>query len=88
MDSALFSAVIIREDAKGGWTYVVWPGSADFLGTRRATKVLAKVGKHEFNATCLPVGDGTHMVPLSKAVMSSIGMTAGDKVVVEVRKLQ
>ena len=53
--------------------YVVWPESPDFLGTRRATKVLAKVGKHEFSVTCLPVGDGTHVVPLSKSVMSSIG---------------
>ena len=88
MDSASFSGVIIKEEVKGGWTYVVWPQSADFLGTRRATKVLAKIGKHEFNVTCLPVGDGTHMVPLSKSVMSSIGKTAGDTVVVEVRKLK
>jgi len=73
MDSASFSGVIIKEEVKGGWTYVVWPQSADFLGTRRATKVLAKIGRHEFNVTCLPVGDGTHMVPLSKSVMSSIG---------------
>jgi len=88
MDSASFSGVIIKEEVKGGWTYVVWPQSADFLGTRRATKVLAKIGRHEFNVTCLPVGDGTHMVPLSKSVMSSIGKTAGDTVVVEVRKLK
>ena len=88
MDSASFSGVIIKEDVKGGWTYIVWPGSADFLGTRKAVKVSAKINKHEFNATCLPRGDGTHLLPLSKSVMSSIGKSAGDRVVVEVRSQQ
>jgi len=88
MDSASFSAIIITQEVKGGWTYVVWPESADFLGTRRATKVVATIGEHEFNVTCLPVGDGTHMLPLRKPVMSSIGKAAGDTVLVEVRKRQ
>lgn len=86
MDNASFSGVITKEDVKGAWTYVVWPESAHFLGTRRAVKVLAKVGNHEFNATFLPVGDGTHMLPLSKSVMSSISKSVGDTVVVEVRR--
>lgn len=86
MDSASFSAVITKENKKGGWTYVVWPGSVEFLGTGRATKVLAKIGHHEFSATCMPVGDGTHMLPLSKSVMSSIDKEAGEKVNIQVRK--
>lgn len=85
MGIASFSGVIIKEDAKGGWTFIVWPESAEFLGTRKAVKVLAKIEDHEFNATFLPVGDGTHMLPLSKSVMGSIGKSAGDTVVVEVR---
>jgi len=86
MDNASFSGVIVSEDKKGGWTYVVWPGSADFFGTRKASKVVARIGSHEFNVTCLPVGDGTHMLPLSKSVMSSIGKRAGETIVIEVRK--
>lgn len=85
MDKASFSAVIIREQSKGGWTYVVWPDSADFVGTRKAAKVSAKIGNHEFNATFLPVGDGTHLLPLSRSVMGAIGKSAGDTVVVDVR---
>lgn len=88
MDNTSFSAVITKEDTKGGWTYVVWPGSAGFLGTRRAKKVSVKVGNHEFNLTCLPVGDGTHMVPLNRSVMSSIGKQIGERIVLEVRKPQ
>ena len=86
MDNASFSGVITKENKKGGWTYVVWPGSAEFLGTRKATKVIAKVGDYEFHATCLPLGDGTHLLPLSSSVMSSLGKTSGDTIVVEVRK--
>ena len=86
MDNASFSGVIITENKKGGWTYVVWPESADFFGTRKASKVQAKIGSHDFNVTCLPLGDGTHMLPLSKSVMSSIGKKAGDTIVIEVRK--
>jgi hypothetical protein len=29
-----FSAPLQRSTAKGGWTYVVRPGSAEYLGTR------------------------------------------------------
>jgi hypothetical protein len=86
MDNSSFSGVIISENKKGGWTYVVWPESADFFGTRKASKVVAKIGGHEFNVTCLPLGDGTHMLPLSKPVMSSIGKKAGDTIVIDVRK--
>lgn len=87
MDNTSFSGVIVKEEAKGGWTYIVWSDSAGFLGTRKAVKVSAKIADHEFNATFLPVGDGTHMLPLSKSVMSAIGKAAGEEVMVEVRKL-
>lgn len=88
MGNASFSGAIVREEVKGGWTYVVWPESAGFLGTRKAVKVAAKIGDHEFNATFLPVGDGTHMLPLSRSVMGAIGKSAGDTVLVEVRNVR
>jgi len=88
MNSASFSGVITKEDAAGGWTNVVWQGSSEFLGTRRATKVSVRVENHEFNITCLPVGDGTHMLPLNKSIMNSIGKAEGDTIVMEVRRAQ
>ncbi len=86
MDNASFSGVITKDGGKGGWTYVPWPMSTDFLGTRKAVKVSAKIGNCEFDATCLPLGDGTHLLPLRKLVMNSIGRTIGDTVNGEVRK--
>lgn len=32
MDSASFSIVIIKEDAKGGWTSVIWPLGGSVMG--------------------------------------------------------
>jgi len=34
-----FSAKLQRSSKKGGWTYVVWPGSVKFFGTRGLAKV-------------------------------------------------
>ena len=34
-----FTATLVQSPAKGGWTYVVWPGSAAYFGTRGLVKV-------------------------------------------------
>jgi len=38
-----FNTTLLQSPAKGGWTYVVMDGSADYLGTRGRVKVSATV---------------------------------------------
>ncbi len=75
-----FRATIRRDDKKGGWTYVIWPESAEFLGTRKAAKVSGTVDGYAFQATFLPMGDGTHMLPMKAAILKAIKKGAGNTV--------
>lgn len=86
MSSTKFKATISKENKEGGWTFVSWPESVTYLGTGKATKVVAKIEGHEFAVTSLPTGDGTHFLPLNKAVMKVIGKAVGETVEVVVRR--
>ena len=48
MTKTVFKAVIAKGDKDGGWTFVSWPESVAFLGTGKATKVMARIEGHEF----------------------------------------
>lgn len=74
-----FTATITNE-ANSGWACVVMPGSDEYFGTRKPVKVAGAVDGHPFAATMLPIGDGTHMVPLRSALRKTLGKTIGDEV--------
>jgi Domain of unknown function (DUF1905) len=77
-----FRAKLQKSSRKGGWTYVIWPESAKFFGTKGLVKVKGTIEGHAFRSSFMAMGNGIHMLPVKAEIREAIGKEAGDVVTV------
>ena len=75
-----FDAVLERSPAQGGWTYVVWPRSAEFFGTHGLVKVAGTIDGEPFQGSFMALGDGRHKLAVTAEVRRAIGKEEGASV--------
>ncbi|MGI8563431.1 MAG: DUF1905 domain-containing protein [Candidatus Dormibacter sp.] len=77
-----FTATLTQSPAKGGWTYVVMDGSADFFATRGLVKVSGIIDDQPFTSSFMALGDGTHKLPVNATIRRHLGKHVGNTVTV------
>jgi hypothetical protein len=76
--------VALRADPSGPGTYVAVPGEvADALGLKGRPKIRAVIAGHPYRGSLMPMGDGTFVLGVLKAIQEAEGLKRGDTIAVE-----
>jgi len=81
-----FTAILQKGTGTGSWTYVNWPASVKFFGTRGLVKIRGTIDGHPFRGSFMARGAGQHMLPVKAEVRKAIGKEAGQRVTVHLNE--
>ena len=72
-----FTATLQKQPDKGSWTYIVWPDSVKFFGTKGLVKIRGTIDGYPFRSSFMAMGNGTQMLPVKSELQKIEGMRPG-----------